>query len=151
MTRVDLQRLTKIYPGGDAPAVHQLSLTIPTGRVTALLGPSGCGKTTALKMVAGLIKPNEGDILFDGGSVLSAPPEKREAVMAFQHHLLFPHMSVGENIGFGCGRQWGFCLIKRAARHRMHQHKGDDRDDKKYEYQGQDASDQISGHGKSSH
>lgn len=101
MTRVDLQRLTKIYPGGDAPAVHQLSLTIPTGRVTALLGPSGCGKTTALKMVAGLIKPNEGDILFDGGSVLSAPPEKREAVMAFQHHLLFPHMSVGENIGFG--------------------------------------------------
>ncbi|MCB0168487.1 MAG: ABC transporter ATP-binding protein [Anaerolineae bacterium] len=101
MTQVDLQRLTKIYPGGDAPAVHQLSLTIPSGRVTALLGPSGCGKTTALKMVAGLIKPSAGDILFDGASVLAVPTEKREAVMAFQNHLLFPHMSVGENIGFG--------------------------------------------------
>ncbi|MCB9079436.1 MAG: ABC transporter ATP-binding protein [Anaerolineaceae bacterium] len=101
MTQVDLQRLTKIYPGGENPAVHHLSLTIPDGRVTALLGPSGCGKTTALKMVAGLIKPSAGDILFDGISVLGVPTEKREAVMAFQNHLLFPHMSVSENIGFG--------------------------------------------------
>lgn len=101
MTQVDLQTLTKIYPGSDTAAVQQLSLTMPTGRITALLGPSGCGKTTALKMIAGLITPTEGDILFDGESIVGIPTEKREVVMAFQNHLLFPHMSVGENVGFG--------------------------------------------------
>ncbi|HMQ52548.1 MAG TPA: ABC transporter ATP-binding protein [Anaerolineae bacterium] len=101
MTRVDLDGLTKIYPGGDQAAVDELSLTIPGGCITALLGPSGCGKTTALKIIAGLIEPTRGDVLFDGESVLVLPPERREAVMAFQNHLLFPHMSVGENVGFG--------------------------------------------------
>ncbi|MCB0208130.1 MAG: ABC transporter ATP-binding protein [Anaerolineae bacterium] len=101
MTQVDLQKLTKIYPGGDSPAVRALSLTMPPGRTTALLGPSGCGKTTALKMIAGLITPTEGDILFDGESIVGVPTEKREVVMAFQNHLLFPHMSVSQNVGFG--------------------------------------------------
>jgi ABC-type Fe3+/spermidine/putrescine transport system ATPase subunit len=101
VTCVVLDGLTQIYPGAEHAAVKQLSLAIPSGQITALLGPSGCGKTTALKIIAGLIEPTQGDILFDGESVLVLPPERREAVMAFQNHLLFPHMSVGENVGFG--------------------------------------------------
>ncbi|MCA9784892.1 MAG: ABC transporter ATP-binding protein, partial [Candidatus Cloacimonetes bacterium] len=67
----------------------------------ALLGPSGCGKTTTMRMLAGLLQPSSGDIRFEGKSVMAVPPERRGAVMVFQKHLLFPHMSVAENIGFG--------------------------------------------------
>jgi len=102
MTQVDLHHLSKQYTEHEESlAVHQLDLTIPAGKITALLGPSGCGKTTVLKMIAGLLPPTQGDILFDGQSVLNVPAEQREAVMAFQNHLLFPHMSVGDNVGFG--------------------------------------------------
>ncbi|MCG3211795.1 MAG: Spermidine/putrescine import ATP-binding protein PotA [Anaerolineae bacterium] len=101
MTQVELRHLNKIYAPGGAHAVKDLSLTVPGGQITALLGPSGCGKTTALKLIAGLIAPTGGDILFDGQSVGGVPAEKRQAVLAFQNHLLFPHMSVAENVGFG--------------------------------------------------
>jgi ABC-type Fe3+/spermidine/putrescine transport system ATPase subunit len=89
------------YPGAKAPALDRLSLDIMPGKLTALLGPSGCGKTTALKLIAGLLEPVSGDIAFDGRPVLSTPPDRRGAVMAFQNHLLFPYMSVADNIGFG--------------------------------------------------
>ncbi|MGB7341055.1 MAG: ABC transporter ATP-binding protein [Phototrophicaceae bacterium] len=101
MTHVILDNLTKIYAGTDAPAVKDFSLDIPSGRLIAFLGPSGCGKTTTLKMLAGLINPSEGQIKFDGEDVSSVPPEKRGAVMVFQNYLLFPYMSVGDNVGFG--------------------------------------------------
>ncbi|MEM7441880.1 MAG: ATP-binding cassette domain-containing protein, partial [Pseudomonadota bacterium] len=101
MTHVRINQLTKRYPGVDAPAVADMELDIPSGRLIALLGPSGCGKTTTLKMIAGLIRPTEGDITFDGESILRIPPEKRGAVMVFQNYLLFPYMSVGQNVGFG--------------------------------------------------
>ncbi|MBE7532381.1 MAG: ABC transporter ATP-binding protein [Chloroflexi bacterium] len=74
---------------------------MPGGRITALLGPSGCGKTTALKMIAGLLPPTSGDILFNGRSILSIPAEKRGAVLVFQNHLLFPTMNVFDNVAFG--------------------------------------------------
>jgi ABC-type Fe3+/spermidine/putrescine transport system ATPase subunit len=101
MTRVSLNHLTKTYSGAQPAAVNDLSLEIPQGEVTALLGPSGCGKTTTMKMIAGLTAPTSGDIAFDGVSVLQVKPENRSAVMVFQDHLLFPYMSVAENIGFG--------------------------------------------------
>lgn len=101
MTAVTLHQLSKLYPASQTHAVRDLSLTIPDGQITALLGPSGCGKTTALKMIAGLIDPTVGDILFDNQSVSSIPAERRGAVMVFQNHLLFPYMSVGDNVGFG--------------------------------------------------
>jgi ABC-type Fe3+/spermidine/putrescine transport system ATPase subunit len=101
LTHVSLQNLSKIYPGTQSPALDNLSLEIPTGELTALLGPSGCGKTTAMKMIAGLLEPSSGDITFDGKSVLDEKPEDRGAVMVFQNYLLFPYMSVAENIGFG--------------------------------------------------
>ena len=101
MTHVILDNLTKIYAGTDVPAVKDFSLDIPSGRLIAFLGPSGCGKTTTLKMLAGLINPTKGQIKFDGDDVSSVPPEKRGAVMVFQNYLLFPYMSVGDNVGFG--------------------------------------------------
>ncbi|NWF70792.1 MAG: ABC transporter ATP-binding protein [Chloroflexi bacterium] len=101
MTHVVLQKLNKVYPGTTQAAVQDMHLDIPSGQLVALLGPSGCGKTTTLKMIAGLIHPSSGDITFDGASVLPIPAERRGAVMVFQNYLLFPYMSVGQNVGFG--------------------------------------------------
>lgn len=101
MTDVTLEKLTKSYPGADRPAVDDISIDIESGSLTALLGPSASGKSTVLKMIAGLLSPSAGDILFDGRSVLREPPDKRDAVLVFQEHLLFPYMTVAENIGFG--------------------------------------------------
>lgn len=101
MTQLTVSHLSKKYDGAGETAVSDLSLEIESGSIHALLGPSGCGKTTTMKMIAGLLKPTSGDILFDGHSMLATPAEKRGAVMVFQNYLLFPYMSVGENVGFG--------------------------------------------------
>ncbi len=101
MTHVILDKIQKIYPGTTEPAVDDFSLDIPTGKLVAFLGPSGCGKTTTLKMIAGLINPTAGKISFDGEDIVPIPSEKRGAVMVFQNYLLFPYMSVGDNVGFG--------------------------------------------------
>lgn len=101
MTQVSIQQLTKRYPGAKQLSLNHLSLEVASGELVALLGPSGCGKTTTMKMVAGLLKPTSGDVLFDGRSVLNVKPEERGAVMVFQNNLLFPYMSVAENVGFG--------------------------------------------------
>jgi putative spermidine/putrescine transport system ATP-binding protein len=82
-------------------AVNSLDLDIPAGNLVALLGPSGCGKTTTLKMIAGLIEPDNGDITFDGESVLEVPVDKRNVGMVFQRYVLFPHMNVFDNVAFG--------------------------------------------------
>jgi len=101
MTRVVLADLTKTYPGAPTPALDRLTLDIASGKLTALLGPSGCGKTTTMKMIAGLLEPTSGDIAFDGRSILRDPPEDRGVVMVFQNALLFPTMTVADNVGFG--------------------------------------------------
>ena len=101
MSAVTLKELSKTYLGQDHPALDRFSLELPAGEITALLGPSGCGKTTLLKLVAGLLRPSGGDVLFDGESVLGVPPERRDAVLVFQDHLLFPYMDVADNVGFG--------------------------------------------------
>ena len=98
-TRVTLQGLTKHYP--TSVAVDKLDLDRVPGKITALVGPSGCGKTTTLKRIAGLLAPSAGDIAFDGLSVTHVPAEQRGAVMVFQNPLLFPHLSVAENVAFG--------------------------------------------------
>lgn len=99
MTTVQLKALSKQFH--EVAAVKQLDLDIASGELVALLGPSGCGKTTTMRMIAGLLPPTSGDICFGGRSVLTIPPERRGAVMVFQKHLLFPHMNVAENVGFG--------------------------------------------------
>ncbi|MEX0699452.1 MAG: ABC transporter ATP-binding protein [Acidimicrobiia bacterium] len=103
MTRVTLNHLTRRF--GSLTAVKDLCLQAEPGEMVALLGPSGSGKTTTLRMIAGLLEPTSGDVLFGGHSMSSVPAEKRRAVMVFQKHLLFPTMSVAGNIGFGLRMQ----------------------------------------------
>jgi putative spermidine/putrescine transport system ATP-binding protein len=99
MTELRIAGLVKRF--GDVAAVDHVDLTVEAGSLVALLGPSGCGKTTTLRMVAGLEEPSEGDVLFDGVSVLGVPPERRNIGMVFQRYVLFPHMSVAKNVSFG--------------------------------------------------
>lgn len=98
---LELRSLTLSYRKGESAAVSNLSMKAEPGEMVALLGPSGCGKTTALKVVAGLLSPTSGDVLVNGESVTRLAPEKREAAMVFQKPLLFPNMTVSENVGFG--------------------------------------------------
>ncbi len=100
MTTLTLKNLSKEYAPG-VTAVTDLNLTVQDGELMALLGPSGCGKTTTLRLIAGLLSPTAGDVLFDGRSVRNVLPEKRGAVMVFQEHALFPFMSVGDNVAYG--------------------------------------------------
>lgn len=99
MTMLTLENLSHSY--GSTRAVQDISLEVASGEMVTLLGPSGCGKTTTMKMVAGLLAPAAGDVLFDGVSVLNTPAERRQAVMVFQAHLLFPYLTVRDNVGFG--------------------------------------------------
>ncbi|HEY6400508.1 MAG TPA: ABC transporter ATP-binding protein, partial [Blastocatellia bacterium] len=99
MTAIRLDRLTVNY--GATRALGDFTMAIDEAELVALLGPSGCGKTTVLKVVAGLLAPASGDVRFDGVSVLPVPAERRGAAMVFQKPLLFPHMTVAENVGFG--------------------------------------------------
>jgi ABC-type Fe3+/spermidine/putrescine transport system ATPase subunit len=99
VTTVTLERLSKHYDG--TAAVRDLSLEVPAGALVAFLGPSGCGKTTTLKMIAGLITPTSGEVKFDDRPVSGIPAYRRDVAMVFQKPLLFPYMTVGDNVGFG--------------------------------------------------
>lgn len=98
---LELVTLTKTFPGATRPTVDTLSLTVAKGGLTALLGPSGAGKTTVMRMIAGLLAPDAGDIRLADRSLLALPPERRGVVMVFQNAPLFPHLTLAENIGFG--------------------------------------------------
>lgn len=81
--------------------MRNFSLEVAPGSLTALLGPSGCGKTTTLRLVAGLLQPDAGDVLLGAESLLRTAPERRPVGMVFQRPLLFPHLDVAANVGFG--------------------------------------------------
>ena len=99
MPSIELRNVTKKF--SNITAVKDVSFKIRDGEYVTLLGPSGCGKTTLLRMIAGLLKPTEGDILIDGRSIVNVPPEDRNIGYLFQNYALFPHMNVAENIGYG--------------------------------------------------
>jgi ABC-type Fe3+/spermidine/putrescine transport system ATPase subunit len=101
VTRLTLHGLRKTYPGAGHAAVHGLDLTVECGSLTALLGPSGCGKTTTMKLIAGLISPDAGTVRLDDADITLLPPERRGVAMVFQNPLLFPHMTIAQNVGFG--------------------------------------------------
>jgi len=82
-------------------AVDGVSLDIAAGEFFSLLGPSGCGKTTTLRMIAGFEKPDEGRVILNGEDVTDLSPKRRNVNMVFQDYALFPHMTVGDNVGFG--------------------------------------------------
>jgi ABC-type Fe3+/spermidine/putrescine transport system ATPase subunit len=99
-TRLELRDISHRYRTGER-AVSHLTLTAGPGELVALLGPSGCGKTTVLKIIAGLLRPTAGAVLADGNDMTGVPPERRRVAMVFQKPLLFPHLSVAANVGFG--------------------------------------------------
>ena len=99
MSTVTIKDVTKVWPDGTV-AVDRVSLDVEDGEFMVLLGPSGCGKSTILRMIAGLEDPTHGDILLNGEPVLNLAPRDRRIAMVFQDFALYPHMSVGENIGF---------------------------------------------------
>ena len=103
MASVELRGLTKRF--GSVTVVNDVSLTIAHGTLVCLLGPSGCGKTTTLRLIAGFMEPNAGEIRV-GDRVVSTPqktlpPERRNMSMIFQSYALWPHMTVAENIAYG--------------------------------------------------
>jgi multiple sugar transport system ATP-binding protein len=104
MARVVLENLAKDFlsPTGEiTPAVRQLSLTLEDGELLAVVGPSGCGKTTLLRLFAGLEEATLGLIQFDGRDVTGVSPQDRDVAMVFQHHALYPHLTVRENLSLG--------------------------------------------------
>lgn len=96
---IEFVNVTKRF--GDVVAVDDVSLSVERGAFFSFLGPSGCGKTTSLRMIAGFDQPTEGDVRLSGESVVGVPPYKRPVNMVFQHYALFPHLNVGDNIGYG--------------------------------------------------
>jgi spermidine/putrescine ABC transporter ATP-binding subunit len=99
VSQVTLRGAVKHY--GDVVALEAFDLEVQEGEFLTLLGPSGCGKTTTLRLVAGFIDPTAGQILIDGEDVTGLPPQKRQIGMVFQDYALFPHLTIGENVGFG--------------------------------------------------
>ena len=98
MASVALANISKRW--GSVTAVDNVSLAISDGEFMVLLGPSGCGKTTTMRVVAGLADPTEGDVFIGDRNVTDVPPGERDLAMVFQNYGLYPHMTVGENIGY---------------------------------------------------
>jgi multiple sugar transport system ATP-binding protein len=96
---VTLEKLTKVYPNG-YEAVHEFDLEVADGEFMVLVGPSGCGKTTAMRMVAGLEQISSGTLRIGDRIMNDVSPRERDIAMVFQNYALYPHMTVGENIGF---------------------------------------------------
>ena len=107
MTHLELVDLTKRY--GGVGAVDGVSLAVGKGEFICLLGPSGCGKTTTLRMIAGFLEPDGGEIRVQGEAVSRAgkvvPPERRNMSMIFQSYAVWPHMTVLENVAYGLKMQ----------------------------------------------
>jgi multiple sugar transport system ATP-binding protein len=100
MAEVEYINASRIYPGNPVPAVNNLNLQVSDGEFMVLVGPSGSGKSTALRMLAGLEDVDKGEIHIAGQNVANKPPKDRDIAMVFQNYALYPHMSVGENMGF---------------------------------------------------
>jgi len=86
---------------GGVVAVNNVSFEVARGEFVTLLGPSGCGKTSTLRLIAGFLAPNAGEIRLQGDLVNNVPPYERDIGMVFQSYALFPHMTVAQNVGFG--------------------------------------------------
>ncbi len=110
-----LAGLTRVHEPGRPPALDAVDLAVPAGGCVAVLGPSGSGKTTVLRLTAGLDEPTAGTVLLDGVDQAGVPPERRGMAMVFQRPLLFPHLTVRDNVAFA-DRVRG--VPRRAARRR---------------------------------
>ncbi|MFD8497011.1 ABC transporter ATP-binding protein [Amycolatopsis sp. NPDC059657] len=100
MATVTFRDTTRFYAGVARPAVDGLDLEVADGEFLVLVGPSGCGKSTTLRMLAGLEGVDDGTIHIGDRDVTELAPKDRDIAMVFQNYALYPHMTVGENIGF---------------------------------------------------
>jgi len=104
LATLDLAALLKIF-GGDVRAVDEIDLHIEHGELISLLGPSGCGKTTTLRLVAGFLEPDGGEIRVNGEAISIpgriVPPERRNMSMIFQSYAIWPHKTVFQNVAYG--------------------------------------------------
>ena len=101
---VELRNVSKRFPapsGEIVAAVRNITMQIHDGEFFSMLGPSGCGKTTSLRMIAGFELPTEGEVYIHGQSMGQKPPFQRPVNTVFQNYALFPHMTIGDNVGFG--------------------------------------------------
>ncbi len=96
---IEIKDINKNF--GDFVALQDVSLSIPTGQLTALLGPSGGGKSTLLRIIAGLESADSGSVLIEGNEATHLPPQKRNVGFVFQHYAAFKHMSVAKNVAYG--------------------------------------------------
>ena len=96
---VELKNISVTFDGEQI--LDDLSLTIKDKEFITFLGPSGCGKTTTLRLIAGFLEPDSGDILFENKKINGVPAYKRQVNTIFQRYALFPHLNVYENIAFG--------------------------------------------------
>lgn len=99
-TKLELRDITASYDGRHA-VLSDLTMRVAGGELIALLGASGSGKTTVLKIIAGLLSPSRGEVVFGDVVLTKVPAERRRAAMVFQKPLLFPHLSVAQNVAFG--------------------------------------------------
>jgi ABC-type Fe3+/spermidine/putrescine transport system ATPase subunit len=97
---VTVQHVTKSF-GPGARVVEDVSFTIQPGEMFFLLGPSGCGKTTVLRMLAGFLQPDGGEIRFDDRRMNGVAPQDRNTAMVFQNYAIWPHLTVYENVAYG--------------------------------------------------
>jgi multiple sugar transport system ATP-binding protein len=100
MATITYDKASRRYPGADRPAVDALELEIADGEFLVLVGPSGCGKSTSLRMLAGLEDIDDGAVWIGDRDVTQLPPRSRDIAMVFQNYALYPHMTVGQNMGF---------------------------------------------------
>ncbi len=96
---IDLKNISVTF--GDNQVLKNLNLYIRDKEFITFLGPSGCGKTTTLRIIAGFIEPDEGEVIFEGKKINALPPHKRQVNTIFQRYALFPHLNVYENVAFG--------------------------------------------------
>src|ERR671910_1102055 len=96
---IEAHSVTKRF--GEFVAVDDVSISVPTGSLTALLGPSGSGKSTLLRVVSGLEQPDDGRVVIEGEDVTGLPPQRRGIGFVFQHYAAFKHMTVRKNVAFG--------------------------------------------------
>jgi sulfate transport system ATP-binding protein len=96
---IDIDHVTKRF--GDFVALDDVSVSLPTGQLTALLGPSGGGKSTLLRIIAGLERADAGAIHIEGVDATRTAPQKRNVGFVFQHYAVFKHMTVAKNVAFG--------------------------------------------------
>ncbi|MFA6507945.1 MAG: ABC transporter ATP-binding protein [Treponemataceae bacterium] len=89
------------HPDKQVTAVRNANIEVADGEFVTFLGPSGCGKTTTLRIISGFEAPTHGEVWISGEMVNDQPPNKRDTSMVFQSYAIFPHLSVGQNIGFG--------------------------------------------------